>query len=347
MAVIDVDALLAPLAQGEPCGPDLEYDSSFLALEEAARGKAEQQFGDTIIAAEEPDWRKVQSLSQALAVRTRDLRVAVHLLRASTRLQGLAAAADGLRLIEGLLSQHWDHVHPMLDADDHNDPTMRLNALAPLVDGAAFLADVRKAPLLAGRGGNTGRECELASGKVVPHGGEVVIPMAGIAQAKRDAEAQQAGLAVSLLSLVDTVNAIDKIITDRASTSGPEFRPLRMLLQTIVDAASQVAGGGVNQPVADELAHGVGAGERAGAGGGASAFAVSVPAGAIRSREDAIAAIDKVCQWLELNEPSNPAPLLIRRGQRLMSKNFLDIIRDLVPDGIDQIAKLAGVPADQ
>ncbi|MDO9235263.1 MAG: type VI secretion system protein TssA [Aquabacterium sp.] len=337
MAVIDVDALLAPLAQGDPCGPDLEYDSAFLALEEAARGKAEQQFGDTIIAAEEPDWRKVQSLSQALAMRTRDLRVAVHLLRASTRLQGLAAAAEGLRLIEGLLSQHWDHVHPLLDADDHNDPTMRLNALAPLVDGAAFLADVRKAPLLAGRGGITGRECELASGKVVPHGGEAVIPMAGIAQAMRDAEAQQAGLAVSLLSLVDTVNAIDKIITDRASTSGPEFRPLRMLLQTIVDAASQVADGGASHAVADDAPHGT----------ASAVVGVSAPAGAIRSREDAIAAIDKVCQWLELNEPSNPAPLLIRRGQRLMSKNFLDIIRDLVPDGIDQIAKLAGVPADQ
>ena len=39
---------------------------------------------------------------------------------------------------------------------------------------------------------------------------------------------------------------------------------------------------------------------------------------------------------------TNPAPLLIRRSQRLMSKNFIDIIRDLVPDGLNQIEKLAG-----
>ena len=64
-------------------------------------------------------------------------------------------------------------------------------------------------------------------------------------------------------------------------------------------------------------------------------------------RDDAVRALEKVCEWIELNEPSNPAPLLIRRAQRLMSKNFMDIIRDLVPDGVDTIAKLAGVPSDQ
>jgi type VI secretion system protein ImpA len=63
MALIDVDALLAPVSEDAPCGPDLEYDAEFLALEDAARGKAEQQFGDTIIPAEDPDWRKVQQLS--------------------------------------------------------------------------------------------------------------------------------------------------------------------------------------------------------------------------------------------------------------------------------------------
>jgi type VI secretion system protein ImpA len=35
--------------------------------------------------------------------------------------------------------------------------------------------------------------------------------------------------------------------------------------------------------------------------------------------------------------------LLIRRAQRLMSKNFIDIVRDLVPDGVSQIERLAGI----
>ena len=338
MALIDVDALLAPVSEDAPCGPDLEYDADFLALEEAARGKAEQQFGDTIIPAEDPDWRKVQNLSSELFGRTRDLRVAVHLLRASTRLQGLQAAAEGLSLIQGLLSQHWDHVHPMLDADDHNDPTMRLNALAPLVDAQGFLLDVRKAPLTAGRSSVTGRDCELASGKFQPHEGESPVPQMGVLQAMRDGEGQQPGLLAALVGMGDTVAAIDAVINERASISGPEFRPLRLLLQAIADEAASVSG-------AAQAADG-GAGDGAGADGLGTTLAVAAPAGVLRTRDDAIEALEKVCAWIEANEPSNPAPLLIRRAQRLMSKNFMDIIRDLVPDGIDTVAKLAGVPSD-
>jgi type VI secretion system protein ImpA len=343
MALIDVDALLAPVSEAEPCGPDLEYDSAFLALGDAARGKAEQQFGDTIIAAEEPDWRKIQTLAQELLGRSKDLRVAVHLLRASTRLQGLAATADGLRLVYGLLNQYWDAVHPKLDADDNNDPTMRLNALAPLVDGAAFLADVRKAQLSAGRSAVTGRDIELSVGKVQPNEGEIVIPAAGMAQALRDAEAQQAGLMAALGGMADVVTAIDTLITERASISGPEFRPLRLLLQTIGDAARQASGAAdAAQAAADQA----GAEGGAIANGGTLAVGGAL-AGPLRSRDDAVLALDKVCEWLERNEPSNPAPLLIRRAQRLINMSFIDIIRDLVPDGVDQITKLAGVPADQ
>ncbi|RTL30401.1 MAG: type VI secretion system protein TssA [Burkholderiales bacterium] len=341
MALIDVDTLLAPVGESEPCGPDLEYDSAFLALEEASRGKAEQQFGDTIIPAEDPDWRKVQTLSSELMTRTKDVRVAVHLLRATTRLQGLAAAADGLRLIQGLLTQYWDHVHPKLDADDDNDPTMRLNALAPLVDGASFLTDLRKSSLGVGRASLTGRDIELASGKAQPYEGESVTPMAGVTQALLDAEAQQAGLLAALGGMADTVAAIDALVTEKATISGPEFRPLRLLLQTISDTAKQAAGANDSADAAVAEAGGDGA---SATGAGAH---VAVPAGALRTRDDAVRALEKVCEWIELNEPSNPAPLLIRRAQRLMSKNFMDIIRDLVPDGVDTIAKLAGVPSDQ
>ena len=82
MADLDVDAWLSPLSEQAPCGADLEYDPAFLALEEAARGKPEQQFGDTLIPAQEPDWRAVDEQARALLGRTRDLRVLMPWLRA-------------------------------------------------------------------------------------------------------------------------------------------------------------------------------------------------------------------------------------------------------------------------
>ena len=42
------------------------------------------------------------------------------------------------------------------------------------------------------------------------------------------------------------------------------------------------------------------------------------------------------------HEPSNPAPLFIRRAQRLIKKSFLEIVRDLMPDSLSQLEKLAG-----
>jgi type VI secretion system protein ImpA len=342
MALIDVEPLLAPISDGEPCGPDLEYDATFLALDEAAKGKPEQQFGDTIIPGEEPDWRQMQNLSRELFDRTRDIRVAVHLLRASTRLQGLRAAAEGLQLIHGLLSQHWDHVHPKLDADDDNDPTMRLNALAPLVDGDSFLADLRKGST-GGRNGVTGRDIELAFGKGQPPEGESFVPAPGVLQALQDAQANNEGLCEALAGMVDTAAAIDAIVTDKATVSGPEFRPLRLMLQAVRDAAQQALGGAAGAAEGQGAEGGEGA-EGAVSGGG---FVVQGGLGALRSRQDAINTLDKVCEWIELNEPSNPAPLLIRRAQRLINMSFLDIIKDLVPDGVDQVTKLAGSPNDQ
>ncbi len=342
MALIDVDAYLVPLSEGEPCGPDLEYDATFLELEEAAKGKPEQQFGDTIIPGEEPDWRQMQSLSRDLMGRTRDIRVAVHLMRASTRLQGLRAAAEGLQLIHGLLSQQWDHVHPKLDADDDNDPTMRLNALAPLADADCFIADLRKATT-GGRAGVSGRDIELAFGKGQAPEGESHVPAAGVLQALREAEAQDEGLCAALAGMLDAVQAMDALVSDKATVSGPEFKPLRLIAQALREAANQALGQGEAAG-----AEGEGAQAEAAAGGWVGAGGVAMAGvGALRTRQDAVDALNKVCDWIEANEPSNPAPLFIRRAQRLINMSFLDIIKDLVPEGMDQVTKLAGIPNDQ
>jgi type VI secretion system protein ImpA len=49
-----------------------------------------------------------------------------------------------------------------------------------------------------------------------------------------------------------------------------------------------------------------------------------------------------VCEFLARNEPTNPAPLLIRRAQRIMTMPFLDIIRELAPDATGQVETITG-----
>lgn len=331
--MLDLESLLAPMADDAPCGSDLEYDPVFLELQSAAAGKPEQQYGDKLIPAEGPDWRMVHDSALTLAGRTRDLRVAVWLLRSRARLSGLSAALEVLPLIHGLALRHWDHVHPQLDASDNNDPTMRLNALAPLISADAALADLRAARLGEARGTASVREIELALDRglpqLVPLPGESAPTEAGAREAMAAALAATPELGVALQAAVAAAGGLSDLLVERVGkVQAPDLKDLCRLLQCLADAALPAA-------------------QRSDAEGAAtaarpSAGAAAGPLGAPQSRDDVIKLLDRACQWIEHNEPSHPAPLLIRRAQRLMSKSFLEIVRDLAPDGLNQIERLAG-----
>ena len=334
MTALPVDDLLAPLGDATPCGDDLEYDPAFVALEAASRGKPEQQFGDKVISAEEPDWRAVNEQALKIAQRTRDLRVAVLLARSGARVDGVRAYADGLALVAGLLERHWEHVYPRLDADDDNDPTMRMSALDPLADGDGGLADLRQAAVGSGRLAITVRQIEFTFGKAEPRAGESVPSQEGVLQALKSFEAAAPGWLAALRQVGSELTRIEVAITEKlGGAAGPDMSGLRTLARCLNAAADQ-AGGVDPQAEADGQVSADGVAV-AGQGGGKP--------GGMNSREDVLRTLDRVCDWLERNEPTNPAPLLIRRAQRLMKKNFMDIIRDLAPDGFDQVEKIAGM----
>ena len=52
MSPLDLDNLLKPISDGEPAGPDLEYDPAFLAAFRAAEGSPSRPRGDAVVAGE-------------------------------------------------------------------------------------------------------------------------------------------------------------------------------------------------------------------------------------------------------------------------------------------------------
>jgi len=64
--------------------------------------------------------------------------------------------------------------------------------------------------------------------------------------------------------------------------------------------------------------------------------------GAVSSREDVVRLLDRMCDYFERHEPSSPIPLLLKRCKRLVSANFLDIVRDVAPDAVSQVENLRG-----
>jgi type VI secretion system protein ImpA len=323
----DLEALLAPLDADAPSGKDLAYDPDFVAMEQAAAGKPETQWAPAV----PPEWPSVREQALGLARRTRDLRVAVWIWRSSTRMFGLQGAADGLALVHGLLERLWESVHPELDASDGNDATMRMNALVPLAAPLDGLADLRSAALAPVRGSMSLRDLELGLGKAEPAADETVPTEAGVLQGLQQLLTDHPDVAQWSASAASHAKAIDALLQARVGSAAPELGPMLQLLALLQQAVARTTGDASSATAASGTP-----------ATGEAAPASAPVSGGIRNRGDASRELDRVCEWIERNEPSNPAPLLIRRAQRLLDKSFLDIIRDLAPDGLSQVERIAG-----
>jgi type VI secretion system protein ImpA len=333
--LIVLEKLLQPVSAYSPCGPNLEYDPEFLELDQAAQAKPEQVFGSTLIPAEEPDWAEVGRRAEALLARTKDLRVAVLLTRGLSHTDHLGGLGEGLGLVLGLLERYWQGLYPLLDNDDGDDPTMRLNALAPLSSADALLKDVKTAWLVApGPNGRLAvRDLLLASRKLQPLDGDVILTQAQVEGIIGAASGANPEVAESPRRALERVEALQKLLNERVEAQrAPDLRPLYDVLRLVVQTCAAATRAGNSDDAENDGAAATGdAGARAGSGG------------QIRSREEAIRVLDRVCGFLERTEPANPAPLLIRRAQRLMTKNFVQIIEDLAPDSLSLIHNIAGI----
>jgi type VI secretion system protein ImpA len=342
--------ILTALDPRLPCGEDLEYDAEFLLLQQAAVGKAEQQFGSTIIPAAAPDWREVEKRAHALLERTRDIRIISYLTQAWTEIRGLPGYADGLSLAADALERYWESVHPRLDSEDDLDPMPRVYALTSLGDLQGCARSARSASLLGGIHGQlTLRDAESVldgtrtDGDVYPGG------RARLVESLRHAATQQGEQISAVRTAAAALARIQAVVNGKLGAEWtPDYRGIQRTLQSVLqqlddgDRSAPAAEGG---PVAaDTAAPAVETGNGASPAPAAAPAALRWQDAQIQSRDDAVAMLVKVCGYFEAHEPSHPAPYVIRRAQQLISMSFHDIIRNLAPQGLEQFE--AWLPKD-
>lgn len=331
------DGLAASLSAEFPCGPSVEYDADYLALEEEVQGKPEVEYGSTLTQAAPADWKRVMQLAMPLATRSRDLRVALHLSRAGLNVEGIEGLTAGLLLIERLLQDHWEHLHPQLEPEDDNDPRLRVNILAGLCEPGGLLLEIRQAALVDVPGGGrlSLRDIDLANGEITPASDQDRPSLTMI-----DAAFHQAGqdtldrLHKALEQAFQSSERIESILTERVGFANAiDLGALSSLLRRMADT--------VHQRIAvPELATVVNA---------VLSTAGIPPAsiGELTSRNDVRHALDRLCAYFCVHEPTSPVPFLLRRARRLLDLDFMELLQDLAPDGVAQMALLSGLRGDE
>ncbi|MEM8513746.1 type VI secretion system protein ImpA [Massilia sp. MP_M2] len=116
----DVARVLAPLCTDGPCGPSARYDPVFTEIR-LLREEDDPQLpmGQWERPLKRADWRAIEDRClDMLALRSKDLQIAVWLVEAWMRRHGVDGLRQGLRMVDALLRAYWDELHPRIEAAD-------------------------------------------------------------------------------------------------------------------------------------------------------------------------------------------------------------------------------------
>lgn len=339
------DELLQPISDEQPTGQNLE-DTALLASFDSYRlfGRTKPLDAAPAVASDDggepravlerdeepPDWAEIKAKALDALRTSKDLRLLVHFGTAVLRTDGLPAFLETVKVASEWLNSYWDLTYPPVDGDG----ILRRSALNCFADPNAVIDAVRRAPLVQNAVGRFSlRDIEIAAGQLTVPGAEPLdesqINSAFAAMPIEEIRALQQRVSEG----VQALRAIDAKMREEVGTeAAPEFDLLTTQLTRIDKVLRQ------QQAARPEAA---GAEVEAAAGGDGQPAAAASFSGAVRSRQDAIRALEAVSAYFRQHEPSSPVPLFCDRAKRLISMDFLDVLADIAPDAVAQ-ARAAG-----
>src|SRR5712671_2110528 len=193
MASFDFAGFGGVVSEAEPCGSDLDLAGdpeymNFIARTEGVlpatffSGPEGKPFDRTSI-----DFAAEFASIGPILARTRDMRLLALLAKLLVLNRDLGGFAACVGLIEALLKERWDHVHPQ---GTDGDFAGRMAALESLDDMPPVVFPLQYAPLVNHRrlGPLSYRTWMIATGEAKPREGEAVLDPAAIESAMLEAE---------------------------------------------------------------------------------------------------------------------------------------------------------------
>ncbi|MFM0068714.1 type VI secretion system protein TssA [Paraburkholderia aspalathi] len=319
--------LLTPVSPEQPCGADHEYDSAFVMLQGRISQKASAQYGDFVDTPAPVNWADIERDCRALLVRTRDIRLIVMLTRSWIRQHGAHGLRDGLTLLQAMLDQYGEALHPVPTLDGERDPVVFANAIAAVADPDGMLADVRdiQLPKTSGTGVQM-RDVEKAF--ALPRLKDALDPDS-VNRMLQELRNRCDETPVALMESGQILAKIDDWCRRSLGADAPDIAALARLLLPFAHTSfgsSVVATPALSDDepeIADQSAI------------TSSTWMLTPPPLALpsqpgalplRNRSHALQGIRDTRLWFEQNEPSSPVIVLLRQAERMVGKRFPELV---------------------
>ncbi|WKE65742.1 type VI secretion system protein TssA [Gallaecimonas kandeliae] len=370
-SLFDIEALLAPVSDENPCGDDTREDvspeSPYFTLKDIrnqARAQERHKLMDDDFQSPE-QWRElVRQVPAILQGRSKDLELVAWLIEGLCREYGFAGLAAGFDLAHQLIEQHWDALHPMPDEDG---VATRLAALAGLngLDGdGTLIQPILSVPLFHSGDGEAlaAWHCEQAAeiGRLSADKAEQRVKAGAVSnemltQAVRETpDGELLGNYRQLQAAIAAYQALAQVLDDRSGEPQPTTR-IAKALQRCLDAFNFQGGERLKELLASaapaqELAQPEDGGEAAAEPGQAPAASDLDPIRvAIQSRDQAVEQLRKLADFFRQTEPHSPVSYAIEQAIRWSRLSLPELMNELIDDnGARQgFCRLTGVPASE
>ena len=349
--VLNFEALMQPISEEKPSGESQQYSGLYDEIRESRRADENLAQGQWQTELKVADFRQVIRIAvPALETQTKDLQIGVWLSESLVKEHGFTGLRDSLKLLNSLQETFWETMFPEIDEGDMEG---RANALE-WIDGQASFA-IKEAKITAGASYSffdyeDSKKFDIPENLDTLDSTDQQKYRELSAQAEKEnrvtADKWRKAKAASRRAFYEQLSfdlgecfaehkELNRVIEERFDRNQmPGTSQLKKALddiQTLVKRLLEEKR--AEEPdEADEIPAETEQTEDGEAGAAVGVKTVTVAAGAIQSRKDALKRLAELAEYLRKSEPHSPLSYLIQRavkwGEMPLESWLQDVIKD-------------------
>lgn len=374
---LDIDALLAPISEDNPCGKDVRENlspTSNYQLIKIARNTARSVERNSMFADDgqqaddsrrkiDESWRKVAELApKILRSEGKDLEVACWYAEARVRRDGFEGLAESFSIIEGLIGLYWDGLFPMPDEYGLETRVSPLAGLNGEGSEGVLMAPIRNSVIT-----NSGQARPYTYWEY-----QQAVETQRIADEKaRNAQANKQGFTLAQIEtavrdssndfftdLRDQLNeslASYSAVSEKLNTlcGTHEAPPTSNIINLIKECLNTITHLGKNKfpavaLVAETLAEDDQVASEGATGETAAVNGAKLVLSAVANREHAFKQLMEIADFFRKTEPHSPVSYAIEKAVKWGNMPLHELISELIPDKASRghFSELTGVKTE-